>query len=294
MSMLSGAYIEQRKFAAAVEVAQKQARLEEQFGRGDTSQHLNTLQNLAALRLMTGEVAQSMVDRAKVNQLMRKFEEELPPIYAANQAILLIRLARAPEALQLSSAALERARAVNDPNAVLQLLHIRVWAGLEAGDLDSADQALREAQPLLDQGLGNPGLHSHFALRRAQLALARKDAAAARSHADQALSLAGYQSQRPQRSLAHGLLGAGAIALASGRAADAARYASEALRLSESVARGAETSADVGEALLLLAKATPERRRANLQRAVRCLGSGLGADHPLTLEARNLLQSDGA
>jgi hypothetical protein len=172
-----------------------------------------------------------------------------------------------------------------------------VWAAIEARDLSRADSALREVQTLLDQGLGTASMRGQIELRRAQLSLLRHDPAAARQHADQALSHAGYQTAKPQRLLAMALIGAAKIALAIGQVPDAARFATEGLRLSEVVARTPYSSADVGESLLLLVKSMPEstpaQRRKQLQRAVRCLDNGLGADHPLTVEANTLLKGMG-
>jgi tetratricopeptide (TPR) repeat protein len=84
-------------------------------------------------------------------------------------------------------------------------------------------------------------------------------------------------------------LAAGA-ALALGRSTEAERFARQALSVAEAVARGPDTSANVGEALLLLAKAEIAQGRATeakalLERAARCLTNGLGADHDLTREA---------
>jgi serine/threonine-protein kinase len=297
LSILNGVYMDQWNLAAAIGVTQKQARLEQQFGRGDTSEHLTTRQNAASLLVMAGEVRQSMADREKITPLMRRFTADMPLIYVANQALLLTRLARAPEALTLVTATLDRARAANNPGALLQLLHCQVWAAIEARDLSRADSALREVQTLLDQGLGTASMRGQIELRRAQLSLLRHDPAAARQHADQALSHAGYQTAKPQRLLAMALIGAAKIALAIGQVPDAARFATEGLRLSEVVARTPYSSADVGESLLLLVKSMPEstpaQRRKQLQRAVRCLDNGLGADHPLTVEANTLLKGMG-
>jgi hypothetical protein len=78
--------------------------------------------------------------------------------------------------------------------------------------------------------------------------------------------------------------------LGSGRPADAERYARRLLGVTEAVARGPDSSADVGEALLLLAKAEIAQGRVTeaqpeLERAVRSLTNGLGADQALTREA---------
>jgi hypothetical protein len=295
--MLGNAYIEQSNFAAALSVNQRAAQLEEKFGRADTSEYLTTRQNAATLLLLVGEIVQSVADREQINQLMRKFTaaEEMPLGYIVNQAILQVRMGHAPAALESVAGSLDRARTSGNPAMLLQLLHLQCWAAIDARDLNRADAALLEAQALLDNGLGSAGLRSQFELRRAQLALVRQDQVAARKHADQALSIAGYGTPRAERSLSRLLLGAAEIALASGRRTDAERFARDSLRLSEAVARKPESSADVGEALLLLVKSRsdhpPTELRPLLQRATRCLANGLGADHRLTAEARALLEA---
>jgi hypothetical protein len=131
-------------------------------------------------------------------------------------------------------------------------------------------------------------------MRRAQLSLARADIQSARQQIESALKLMGYGTDKPERILSKGLIVAADIALQQGLAADAEKFASDALAISEGVARGPDTSADVGEALLLLAKArialgTTEQARSMLERSVRCLTNGLNADHPLTREAQAAL-----
>jgi hypothetical protein len=85
------------------------------------------------------------------------------------------------------------------------------------------------------------------------------------------------------------------VALLEGRVVGAEQYARDALSLAEPIARGPETSADVGEALLRLVQArvasgaSATDVRPMLERAVRCLTNSLASDHPLTVEARNLL-----
>jgi hypothetical protein len=76
--------------------------------------------------------------------------------------------------------------------------------------------------------------------------------------------------------------------------ADAEKFAREALATYEPIVREPDTSADLGEALLRLAQArmstgSKAEIRALLERAARCLANGLHANHPLTVEARNLI-----
>ena len=80
------------------------------------------------------------------------------------------------------------------------------------------------------------------------------------------------------------------IAVAQGHPQDAESAAQEVLSLFEKRARLPEQSADVGEALLVLAQAQASAHdsaaaRASAEHAVVALTNSLGADHPLTREA---------
>src|SRR5262249_9190326 len=82
-------------------------------------------------------------------------------------------------------------------------------------------------------------------------------------------------------------------ALAVGDGARAADFARSALKIAEPIARGPDTSADVGEALLMLGRALIAQgqnaeARPLLERAVRCLRNGYGAGHPTTRAAEAL------
>lgn len=97
--------------------------------------------------------------------------------------------------------------------------------------------------------------------------------------------------------MTNSLLIAAHVALAEHDAAAAERFAKEALAICEPIARGPDTSADVGEALLrfaqarLLSKAAASEIKPLLTRAVRCLTNGLAPDHSLTREARQALDA---
>jgi ATP/maltotriose-dependent transcriptional regulator MalT len=91
------------------------------------------------------------------------------------------------------------------------------------------------------------------------------------------------------------LLASSRIAAAQGRFADAERSATQALQVFTNIARKPELSADVGEALLLVADA--RRGRGDLEgardaagRAAVSLEAGLGPDHLLTREAAALVK----
>jgi serine/threonine-protein kinase len=296
LSLLASVYIEQGKFAPALEVTERAAQMERELGYADTSPHLSTMQTLAGLRLSVGEMSNSLTDRERVSVMARKFyaADELPFELVYDHAELLLRLERAPEALAMLEAEMERARRADSPAVLLQMLQLTAAAHLRLQQWDVAESVLREAQPLVEQRAGATHVNIQMEVRHAELALGRNDAGGARKHIEAALTLAGYGTPEPQRALARTLVSTATIALADGRLADAQKYASDALRISESVARRLDSSADVGESLLLLAKAQagsgPDtKQRARLERAVRCLSNGLRPDHPLTREARAML-----
>jgi eukaryotic-like serine/threonine-protein kinase len=296
LSYLTGAHAEASEYAAAIDTAQRSAELERRIGRADTSQHATTLQNLASLLIAVGEVSKSLAEREALDPLWLKIytPQTMPPAIQNNYAAVLLRMERFEEALKLLDPNLKRIRDAGNPAALLQMLHTKAAVHLALREWAAVESALTEAQPLVDQEAGPPSLLSQVAARHAELAFARNDPARARQQMATALSLAGYGTDHAERSLPRVLMSASRIALAGGHQADAERYAGDALRSSEAIARGPATSADVGEALLLLAKArattqSHDRQRALLERAVQCLTNGLGQNHSMTLEARALL-----
>ena len=77
---------------------------------------------------------------------------------------------------------------------------------------------------------------------------------------------------------------------AAGAADRARQLAAEAVSMAERIARHPQRSADVGESLLLLARAEQrvghdEVAAATARRAAQALAGGLGDEHPLTQAA---------
>jgi hypothetical protein len=189
-----------------------------------------------------------------------------------------------------------RVRSANEPGYLLDFLQSKAVAHAQLDQWDLAEQALTEAQSLLEQGAGPRHQQSSSEITWTDIALRRNDPAAARRHVETALSLSGYGTSKRERSLKSALWAAARVALATQQHAEAEKFATEALRISELQARDANNSADVGQSLLLLVKATQTTaslatRRSMLERAVKCLGNGLRPDHRLTTEAREMLAS---
>ncbi len=265
-------------------------------GRGGTATRLMYRQNEAVSLEAMGEIGAALAQREAINQRMHELETpgQEPFPYRFNYATALLRMAQPTSALQALEGVLDRARQTENPHAIRRALFLTGSTLLQLRRWDEAAASLDEAALLAADGTGNANIQAQIESLRARLDFARCDIAAAHRHRDTALDLAGYRTDEPQRALASVLLAAAEIALAQGVAADAERFAGDALAISEAVARGPDTSADVGEALLRLAQAriasdTGADTKSLLERAVRCLTNGLESNHPLTREARNLL-----
>jgi hypothetical protein len=171
-------------------------------------------------------------------------------------------------------------------------LFVKGWMLVQLERWDEADAALQEAvSPATGRGANTGALVESFLMR---VDTVRGNLESAHRHRDRSLQLAGYHTESPQRSLDRVLINAAQAALAEHANADAEQFSREALAISEAVARGSDTSADVGEALLRMAQAQmainkSAQTRSLLERAVRCLTNGLDPNHPLTIEALNLL-----
>jgi tetratricopeptide (TPR) repeat protein len=298
LSALGNVYLGQNNLAALIDVSKRAAAVQQELGGTDTSDYLALKQNLAVALSLAGEVRESLAEREQINKLVHRFDAkgQEPLIYAMNYAMSLLRMER-PEAAEQALAGTEtRARASGNHAMVIQSLHATGWAHIELGQWAQASAALDEAGSLIEHGLGNRNTLGQVEMRKAQVALALGNLPAARQHIDKALGIAGYRTDKPERILARILVSAADVALQQDLPADAAKFASDSLAISEPVARGPETSADVGEGLLRLARATmalgaAQQAQPMLERAVRCMMNGFGAEHPLTIETQTVLAS---
>src|SRR5206468_1741246 len=164
-------------------------------------------------------------------------------------------------------------------------------------DFVAAEDELARAEAFL---VGDPNANAgpllHVALVRAEIALAQDEKDKARELVEAARALLAkpsadtpFYKMRLDRTAA-------TVALARGDAAAAEALAAEASKIAEEVARDPAASADVGEALLLRAQAKIAEgdgaaAKLLLERGAVSLAGGLGADHPLTRLAEQLLGS---
>ena len=107
---------------------------------------------------------------------------------------------------------------------------------------------------------------------------------------DQSLAEFGYPKADPVPFLSAALTTAAQIYAKAGQLNEAESFATAALKFSEGIARDPRQSADVGEALLVLAAVKRARgdettAQSYVQRATEALSNSLGQEHSLTRQA---------
>jgi eukaryotic-like serine/threonine-protein kinase len=270
-------------------------------GRGGTRQQLVAEQNVATTLYRLGEVRESYELRRQIQDQLAQLNhgEEVRTVFLANAAGCANRLARYDRALDLMPAAVVRAERDGDLSMFrfisAEVARTRLRMGLPRAEVEASLDHL-EATRLG----GEPALDTATRVQvdsvRSELDMREGEPETADRRAEQLLrTLADLKFNRPRSNYLASSL-ASRTALAVGDAARAIEHARAALRIVEPIARGPDTSADVGDALLLLARGLIAQHRDAearplLARAVRCLGNGYGTDHPTTREAEALILS---
>jgi serine/threonine protein kinase len=288
------------EFKEALELNRLVREAFERNGRGGTLGMVITISNQGQLHYRLGETLQAeTLGRESLERLrMLRQEQPLLPAQSIAYGITLIRLDRAAEAEGLLAGALEQSRADGSEFWAARAAFERGRALLALGRTGESETAFLAAERhwSLDPA-GNRDRLAELGRARVELDLAQGRAPQARSRIATLLAELGYPERRDGAVLPAALRTAARVELAAGSPAAAERYASAAVGLAESVARDPEQSADVGEALLLLGLAQRELGKADardaLRRAAIALGNGLGAEHPLTREARAIIQVGG-
>jgi eukaryotic-like serine/threonine-protein kinase len=296
LSELGGVYNETRRFAQALAMAKLIGATHEQYGRGGTTGRLMALQNEGTVLFNMGEVqaAAGVSEDVRKRRLSIQGDSSEPLSMTVTYAERLIRLGRVQEGLDVALTAGTRARSSGNKLWLLAALRAICTAYIDLGRLPEAESTIQETVTAL--GNGSPTDVNYRGLvdrLRGRLELQRGDTGAALQSAKASLAAIGGDANGKSLEGLPSLNLAAAAALAVGRSAEAQGFAQQALSMAEGVARGPDTSADVGEALLLLAKADMAQGRIAearplLERAARCLTNGLGAEHALTREARAL------
>jgi serine/threonine protein kinase len=297
---LGGVYNETGRPGEALVMAKLIGATHEQYGRGGTTARLMALQNESAVLFNMGEIRESLIVGDEVHQRRLAIQGDAPePLSTTvNTAERLMRLGRLQEGIDLARIARTQARSSGNSLWLIFALSSLCSGYISAGQLPEAETTIQELTTALDSGSGtDPHFRGMLDRIHALLELHRGEAAAALQSANASLAATGVPANGQSREARVALDFAARAALALGRPADAERFARQAVSIAEAVARGPDTSADVGEALLLLAEAgIAQGRKAEaqpqLERATRCLTNGLGAEHRLTQEALSLAKGN--
>jgi eukaryotic-like serine/threonine-protein kinase len=293
---LGGIYYRSGRYKEALALNEQTAEALDRNGRGGTLGRITLIVNRSTLLSRLGEVREAhsvMLDALRRSEALRG--NKVPtPSFAVSYGILLNRLEQAGEAMNVLDAAREQSRALGngylDAVATYQLGR----SLMIAGQLEAARARMEDAQRLwLEDEMANRDRLADLSRSLAELELIQQRPEAARPLIEQSLQQYDYPRNQSGLGLSGALVTAARIYLKSGEPEKARSFAEAALRLSESVAREPRNSADVGEALLMMAHARQAMgdgagARQATERAVETLTNGLGSNHRLTREAIDL------
>ena len=297
LNELGMVYFGAGRWRDALETNQTLLDLFERNGRGTTIGYANLLFNRASTLYNVGEIAASEEKARAARERARAFPDLDASAFAFAEGRAAERLGKSAAAIDLLRAAATEAEARNSPfwasRARFDLAH--TLAHERRFEEASAEVAAAESFWSRDPN-GNAGNLLLANLLRAEMALAGDDADAAQRLVDEVESTLDKPTANTPFYRFRWNRMAAIVALARGNATRADALASEALRIAESAARDPAQSADVGEALLLRAKALIAQSdsstvRPLLERAAMSLDGGLGSDHALVKEAQTLLAS---
>jgi serine/threonine-protein kinase len=295
---LGGTYAQTNRYQKAYEMARLNGATHERYGRGGTGARMIIWSNEAVALAAMGEIKAAWELREKIQERVAYLEPDgqasLP--FAVNLALVLNRLGRPGEALNALTNSVQRARDSHNNFWLLASLRATGESYTQLGRFAEAEAALADAMKLAQTA--KPNLNNRIPIEVAaiRLKMLRGDLDGAQRQAEALLAMADYPASQKFGAVRMVLTVASEIALKAGHPVEAERRARQALAVSESMARGENTSGDVGEALLALSKAKAaqssiETAKPLLERAVRCLTNGFGSDYGLTREAQELLKS---
>jgi MalT-like TPR region len=282
---------------ASYDTLKKEQRLTERLGRTETADYLGSRRAEAILLMGFGEYleAQTIIESIVTRWSTLTGDDSVPVWLSHSRGVLMHRFGDLEGAHREFAAAATRARAQGSVDRALsiELALARVLVAL--GRTDEAERLLTAIEVAGTPRTARSSLVT-TATVRAEMLLAQHALAEATQVIEAELAAIGFPTAKESAPLATALRVATRVQLASDKASSAQQRAADALAVSERVARDPAKSADVGEALLLLAQAQRLNAQtaasaATARRAAETLAGGLGDAHSLTREARALAGS---
>jgi eukaryotic-like serine/threonine-protein kinase len=266
----------------------------ERNGRGRTLGMVITISNLGQAHYRLGEVLDAERYGREALERLRALgkDKAISPSLSVVYATTLLRLERAAEAEALAAQAGAQARAGNNDFWIARAAFEHARALARLGRSAEAQEELVAVEGYWRRDPeGNADRLADLERCRAELDLARGDARQARMRIARVLVALDFPARKDAPGLAAVLEVAARADLDSGKIAAADAEAAAALDAATGIARDTERSADVGEALLRRGliqrrQLDPRGARETLALAAVALTNGLGADHPLTAQAR--------
>ena len=258
---------------------------------GRTLDRLGAQRNAAVVLMALGEYgpARAALDEVLAHWRDHAAGDPIPPPIQLTQAMLLLRFDDFRGAEHVLADMRRDAQVLAEPVFVRLSDFFQVQVSIALGRLDEADRLLREVRASASRLPAIYRVHTRATVQ-AMLLLAHGEAAEATRIVD--LDLARLDPAAPGDAVARAaaLRIASRIALASGDAKRAEARATAAVAAAQRLARDPVKSADLGEALLLLAQAQLALGRrgeavSSATRAATSLAAGLSERHPLTRQA---------
>ena len=295
---LGGVLFRTSRFREALALNYVTAEALDRNGRGGTLGRVTVATNRASLLMRLGEVSAAEAAAAEAIRRAQRLRGNQPatPQQAVAYGIVLNRLDRQDEARKLLTAARDQARELGGEFWVIVAEYHLARSLMLAGKY-------AEARSMLDQvraawsanATGNRDRLADLYRTQAEIELLQGNIEQARSSIDASLAEFGYPQAAPAPFLSAALTTAAQVYAKAGQLEQAESFALAALRLSESIAREPRQSADVGEALLVVASVKRTRGDKSAaadyaRRSVEALSNSLGQQHRLTRDADELLR----
>jgi serine/threonine protein kinase len=270
----------------------------EDAGRDQSMNMVITRMNYAAILTRAGEIGTAFKQQQSAMALLAQVEPggEPPVGIATHLATSQLRLENFAEAARLAEEDAARARAAGNERAAsfADLVHARALGKLRRGD-EFERVLARAEQSLLTNPKANERLLNEVKMTRAEQALSGGDPAAALRLVTEVLATLQYPQQKAPSGLASVLYTGARAALATGDAAKAEQWASDAVAYERDRARDPALSANFGQAALNHAEALAAQGKTAqalpvAREAARSLAAGFSREHPDALRARALVE----